>query len=195
MSLRSHSNTESASPFFIDLFPHTFGFAFLCVFEDQSMRRDFSEAPRSPSILPFNQRVFPSRSILFSLHPLISFPPNTLIYHSLLLSPLSLSLSHRSLSLSSFLFPLPLRQVPGQLHGRRQGRLHERKPPQRHAHHHPSQEVHGAHAHHLPPGQEAQAGLPSAHGGGRGVGQPAGGGRTGRGSVPRVGRWGFSFSL
>lgn len=150
------------------------------------MRRDFSEAPRSPSILPFNQRVFPSRSILFSLHPLISFPPNTLISHSLLLSPLSLSLSHRSLSLSSFLFPLPLRQVPGQLHGRRQGRLHERKPPQRHAHHHPAQEVHGAHQDHLPTGQEAQAGIASPDGGGRRPGQPAGGGRPRGGPVPRV---------
>ena len=78
-------------------------------------------------------------------------------------------------------------QVPGQLHGGRPRRLHAGQPPQRHAHHHPAQEVHGAHAHHLPPGQEAQAGLPPAHGGGGGPGQQAGGGGPGRGSVSRVG--------
>lgn len=71
------------------------------------------------------------------------------------------------LLLNLFAFTL---QVLGQLHGRCPGRFHERQPPQWHAHHHPPQEVHGAHAHHLSPGQKAQAGLPSSYGGGRGAG-------------------------
>lgn len=92
--------------------------------------------------------------------------------------------------LTCFVYP---RQVLGQLHGGRAWRLHERQPPQWHAHHHPPQEVHGTHAHHLPSGQEAQAGLSPADGGGRGAGQPAGGGRPCWGSVPWVGPWHFSF--
>lgn len=104
----------------------------------------------------------------------------------------SVYLSHVFLSSSNTFF---VSQVLGQLHGGRPRRFHERQPPQRYAHHHPAQEVHGAHTHHLSPGQEAQAGLPPAHGGGRGAGQPAGGGRTGWGSVPGVGRFRLSFSL
>lgn len=78
-------------------------------------------------------------------------------------------------------------QVPGELHGGRQGRIHERKPSQWHAHHHPTQEVHGAHQDYLSAGEETQIGNASPDGGGRRAGQPAGGGRSGWSSVPRVG--------
>lgn len=78
-------------------------------------------------------------------------------------------------------------QVPGKLHGGRQGRINERKSPQRYAHRHTAQEVHGAHQDYLPAGEETQAGHAPSDGGGGRAGQPAGGGRSGWSSVPRVG--------
>lgn len=89
------------------------------------------------------------------------------------------------LSTASFV-PFRLRQVPGQLHGRRQRGLHERKSSQRHAHHHPTQEVHSAHQNHLSAGQEAQTGVASSDGGRRRPGEQTGRGRPGGSSVPWV---------
>ncbi|TMS22533.1 Ankyrin-3 [Larimichthys crocea] len=54
------------------------------------------------------------------------------------------------------------------------GRLHERKSSQRHAHHHPAQEVHGADQNHLSTGEETQTGVASSDGGRRRPGQPPG---------------------
>lgn len=93
----------------------------------------------------------------------------------------------QSLRLSPPLTLLSVLQVPGQLHGGCTRRLHEGQQTQRHAHHHPSQEMHGAHTDHLSSGQKAQTGVPASHGGGRGAGQQAGGGWTSGSSVPRVG--------
>lgn len=45
-----------------------------------------------------------------------------------------------------------LLQVLGQLHGGCPWWFHERQPSQWHAHHYPSQEVHGTHTHYLSPG-------------------------------------------
>lgn len=155
-----------------------------------------TKALLSPSILLLHRYVFyllfHSFSISFPLlvHAPLSFTP--LFTFTLLslpslcftvyLSPITLCL----FLLSSFFFCFALHQVPGQLHGRRQGRLHERKSSQRHAHHHPAQKVHGAHQDHLSTGQETQTGIASSDGGRRRPGQPTGRGRSGRSSVPRV---------
>lgn len=77
-------------------------------------------------------------------------------------------------------------QVLGQLHGGRPRWINERQPPQRNAHHHPSQELHCTHTHHLSSGQKAQTGVPPTHGGGGGACQSAGGSRTSWSSVPWV---------
>lgn len=178
----------------------------LCMcFEDHSMGRDLTstKALLSPSILLYTDMYFTSYSIPF-LHPLFSlwlsfFLPTcsfffTFLSLSTLLSLCSLlfcfAVSLSSITLSPpppppFLF-LALHQVPGQLHGRRQGRLHERESSQRHAHHHPAQKVHGAHQDHLPTGEETQTGIASSNGGRRRPGQPTGWGRSSRSSVPRV---------
>ncbi len=50
--------------------------------------------------------------------------------------------------------------------------------------------MHRANTYHVPSGQETQAGIPAAHGGGRGAGEPAGGGGPSGGSVSGVG---FTF--
>lgn len=78
-------------------------------------------------------------------------------------------------------------QVPGELHGGRSRRLYARQPPQWDAHHHPTTQVHSPDSHHLPPGQAAQTCLTTAHGGGRGSGEPPGGGGTCWSSIPWVG--------
>lgn len=85
-----------------------------------------------------------------------------------------------------------LLQVSSELHGGRPRRFHARKSPQWHAHHHPTPQVHGANADHVPSGQKTQAGVPATHGGGRGAGEQAGGGGPSGGSVSGVG---FTFLL
>lgn len=103
-----------------------------------------------------------------------------------------------SLSIPPLLFSSPfytLIQVPGQLHGWRQRRLHEGKSPQRHADHHPTEKVYGTHQDHLSSSQEAQVGLPSSDGGRRRPGEQTGGGWTGWGSVLGVGLHFLSLNM
>ena len=140
------------------------------------------EAPPSPSVTAVQLTllyIFTSFSIP-SLSGYLVSSPHT-FFHCFTFT-VSLSLSLFVSSSSSVVPP----QVPGQLHGRRQGRLHEGKSAQRHAHHHPSEKVHGAHQDHVPTGEEAQAGVASSDGGRRRPGQPIGRGRSGGSSVPRV---------
>lgn len=68
---------------------------------------------------------------------------------------------------------LVLLQLPGQLHGGRQGWSHARLPAQRPAHHHPAQEVQRTHTCHVSVGEEAPSGHHAPHGWGRGPGQQA----------------------
>lgn len=115
----------------------------LCVF----WRAQHGMGPHlSPSILLLNQHL-PLLSLLFYILSLFGY----LFFFSLRFLSLSshflhpvlycLSVCYHSLSLwlfSSFFFLFTLHQIPGQLHGWCQGRLHERKSSQWHAHHHPA---------------------------------------------------------
>lgn len=147
------------------------------------LKRYFSVHP-----LPLS---FPQHFLVLSLSPSVLSlplfcPPHFSPFSPFVLSP-SLSVSHR-LPLLSYLFSLPpyLHQVPSQLHGGCQGRLHERESPQWHAHHHPAQKMHGANPDHLSTGQATQTGVTSADGGRRRPGQPTGWGRPSGSPVPRV---------
>lgn len=156
-----HMAVPPPSSLIFSFFSH---FRFLC-FEDHGMGTDLTstKAPLSPSLLLFHWWC-----ILLLLYFL---PPCFTVF-------LSLPPFFPSISL--------VLQVSRQLHGGRQGRLHEGESSQRHADHHPAQEVHGAHQDHLPTGQETQTGFASSDGGRRRPGQPISGSGSGRSSVPRV---------
>lgn len=138
------------------------------------MERDLTSAKDSlsSSVLLLNLELYFINNFLspISLHYLFFLSFFAIFVLSALLR------GHFSLSFSSttlcffFLFALfifTLCQVPRELHGRRQGWLHERKSSQWHAHHHPTQEVHGAHQDHLSTGEEAQTSVSSSDGGRR----------------------------
>lgn len=153
-----------------------------------------TKAPLWSSVQLINQHLFFFLFHFFSLPftcPLwLSLFLFTLFYLLSLHTPFpffSLSCHSTSLPLFFRLFLLfTFRQVPGQLHGRRQGWFHERKPSQRYENHHPAQKVHSTHPDHVSTGEEAQIGVASPDGGRRRPGQQTCWGRSRRSAVPWV---------